>query len=492
MENGGIFVNYRLCDGSGRPRDHALFVEILSHELADHFGTRKVFIDISRSTSDGYPDELRTKLSTCDVLLVVIHPEWLYDLQRRRDELVDGELDRVHYEISAALNGTLHSGNLSARRPEVIPILLEKTDPPKSVELPEDIRELALLQAFRLRFGYLTADLTRLLTELEVHTNTCWPPSPTPDPKTRNCSREIPSRVALRQRVSRGLIAAAFVTHFLIFMPEEQPEWTSATALLLWSALTIVGTLLGTVATTMFGRTIHRMEHHVHSLSALWLLTVRLGIVVMAEILFLPPLIAELDEETAYNLYVVGILANIILFFCFFGVTIRKIWEDSEWPPRVSAQPMELRRTIARLEHRLASLWHPPLSRIQREQAWMIVHQLDSAVAALRRMVDYTRTRQDWLRVGYPKLALGYTVWLTATLGLTVASMHEMFNQGHSPDWYLWVPMVGIVACVCGIGTMELMFRHDHRTLRWLIEEIEENRESRLLRHMPAHRTGRP
>lgn len=93
-----------------------------------------------------------------------------------------------------------------------------------------------------------------------------------------------------------------------------------------------------------------------------------------------------------------------------------------------------------------------------------------------------------WLRSGCPNLAVGYAVWLAATLGLTVATMHEMFSHGHSPDWYLWVPVIGAVACGSGAGTMELMFRHDRRVQRWFIEEIEQNRESRLLRHMPAYR----
>lgn len=171
MSNGGIFINYRRCDGTGSPREHALFVEILSHELAEHFGDSNVFIDTSECAINGSPAKLSTKLTV--------------------------------------LNGNHHHTGRSERRPEVIPVLLEKTDPPKLCELPEDIKELAVLQAFRLRFGSLTNGLTQLFAELEIHTSPSWPLSPAPDPQTPNnrlerTGRNMPGRLASRSRVRFG------------------------------------------------------------------------------------------------------------------------------------------------------------------------------------------------------------------------------------------------------------------------------------------------
>ena len=80
-EPGGIFISYRQCDARGGLRDHAMFVEALSLQLAQHFGEKQVFIDRSRRLGTEDPkereQERERRLATCDVLLVIIHPEWL-------------------------------------------------------------------------------------------------------------------------------------------------------------------------------------------------------------------------------------------------------------------------------------------------------------------------------------------------------------------------------------------------------------------------------
>lgn len=485
MKNGGIFINYRRCDRSGNPRDHALFVDMLTQELADHFGADNVFIDASTNMIGGRLDEPRNKLTRCDVFLAVIHPEWLDDLRKQRESLADGELDPVHYEISTTLNGIRRSRDRTTHHPEVIPILLEKADPPKSGELPEDIRELALLQAFRLRFGSLSADLTRLRTELEMHTVSCWPPPPTTvarEPRTQNNSLGISGRTAPGQLASLVPAAATFSVAFSGFAPDEKWEWASTTYLLIWSATTILMTLLGVLATTIFGRSFHRMEHHIQSLSEIWFLTARLAIVAMALILLLP-LTGEFGG--VFLLFVIGIPLNVILAYYIIAAAIRGLREDSRWPPQFSLRPMALRRTIVRLEQQLTSLWHPSLTRIQREQAWTIIHQLDNAVAILREAADLVWTRRSWLRADRPKLAAGYGVWLAATLGLSIASMYESAARDDALGWYLSIP-IGVVACGLGIGSVELIYRNDRKARHWFIEEIEKDREDRLLRHLPA------
>lgn len=117
----------------------------------------------------------------------------------------------------------------------------------------------------------------------------------------------------------------------------------------------------------------------------------------------------------------------------------------------------------------------------------MIIHQLDSAVATLRETADRIHTRRGWLRACGSTLAVGYAVWLATTLGLAVISLHESSSQENALVVYLSIP-IGVLACMLGIGTMELFFRHDRRAQRWLIEEIEKDRENRLLRHMPVYR----
>lgn len=489
MESGGIFINYCRCGGSGNPHDHALFVETLSHELADYFGERNVFIDNSTNSTDGYPDELQTKLATCDVLLVVIHPEWLDDLRERRDRLTDGDVDHVHHEIGSALNGALRSTDSQVHRPEVVPILLEGAQQPKSIELPEDIRELALLQAFRLRFGSLTTDLTRLRTELEIHTVPSWFSVSGSEPKTQTHPRGIFRHSAPGRAASRGLTAAAAAIGFLAGMSTTIKYPPSMTHLLMSSALSILTTLLCAVVVTVLGRGFYRMERYVHSLPMVWVLIVRLAVLIVVMTL-LVQLTAEPDQLFFPLLpLTIGVLGGSILTFCVFAVTVRDVQEDSGWPPRVTTRPMTLRRALVRLDHHLTSLWQPPLSRIQREQTRSIIHQLNSALVIVRTTAECTRTRRKWLRYGCPRLVAGYAVWLVATLGLAVASMHESSIRGDDPGWYLSVP-IGVVACGLGIVTMELIFRSDRKNWNWFIEETENNLENQLLRNTHIGQDG--
>ena len=375
------------------------------------------------------------------------------------------------------------------------------TESPKSVDLPEGIKELAHLQAFRLRFGSFTADLARLIEALEVHTITCWPPSPASNPKPQNSSPEISRNKVPGYAASRGLIATAFAISFILFMPREQPEWASTTTLLAWSVGTIMGTLLGATAATIFRGPLYEIEHQAYSLPAVWLSTVRLGLVLMATVLFLA-LTASLSQTSFHPIIVLaGLLGNLILSFSIYAATIRGLQEDTEWPPRFSARPMELCRTIVRLQGHLNSSLsgHSQPSRTQREQISSIIHQLDSAVTTLCGLENRARSRRNWLR-DRPRLTAVYAAWLAANLGLTVTTMHESPTQVDSLNWYLWVA-IGIAACGFGIGTMELIFHNDHKAWSPFLEKIkkdieilkktETNIKNRLQWHTPTYQKER-
>lgn len=76
MHNSGvhgakIFINYR----NG---DHTPLVNELYEQLAHHFGADQVFLDRYTIRPGGrYPNELRDGVAHADVLISIIHREWL-------------------------------------------------------------------------------------------------------------------------------------------------------------------------------------------------------------------------------------------------------------------------------------------------------------------------------------------------------------------------------------------------------------------------------
>ncbi|MGH4017304.1 MAG: toll/interleukin-1 receptor domain-containing protein [Pseudonocardiaceae bacterium] len=194
--SGGIFINYRRCDVHGGRRCHAMFVEALSHQLAHHFGGQQVFIDRSTRPGSEYPTVLKQKLLACEVLLVVIHAEWLEDLQSRRET---GK-DWVHCEIATVLD----------REPKavVIPVMLDDAPLPDGEKLTEDIQGLLLSQTFRLRSGSLPDDLTRLVAELETYVRPSWP-APEVDDKKMTKPRPASVRAALGWALGAFILALA-------------------------------------------------------------------------------------------------------------------------------------------------------------------------------------------------------------------------------------------------------------------------------------------
>src|SRR5882724_5215294 len=93
----GIFISYRRADVSadaGRICDH----------LRRHFGTSRVFFDIDEiSPSEDFVDLLEKRLSTCDILVVIIGSRWLSVTDENGRPRLDAESDFVHIEIATAL-----------------------------------------------------------------------------------------------------------------------------------------------------------------------------------------------------------------------------------------------------------------------------------------------------------------------------------------------------------------------------------------------------
>jgi TIR domain-containing protein len=129
-----IALSYRRDDTSwivGR-----IFDRLKAHYELDgrRDGDNAVFIDYD-STPLGldFRTHIKAVLDDCDVLLVIIGPQWTGGTATHRLSTTDW----VRIEIEIALN----------RKIPTIPVLIDRTPLPQPEELPEEIRDLAFRQA---------------------------------------------------------------------------------------------------------------------------------------------------------------------------------------------------------------------------------------------------------------------------------------------------------------------------------------------------------
>ncbi len=147
----GVFINYRVAD-------NPLGAAGIHDGLVRLFGNDMVFRDcVSLEAGSLYPRRIWSALEGADVVVAVIGPRWLATAGDASGvRLIDRPRDWVRRELAWAFrHGT-----------RVLPVLLKDTPDdarlPGVAELPESIRELALIQAFSFsprRFG---ADLDQL------------------------------------------------------------------------------------------------------------------------------------------------------------------------------------------------------------------------------------------------------------------------------------------------------------------------------------------
>ena len=146
----GIFISYRRSESrhaAGR----------LADDLVYAFGPQAIFRDIEGiDPGVDFSRALEKALATCNVMLVLIGPQWLgiTDPQGRRR--LDQPGDWIRQEIANALQRDIR----------VIPVLLEGAALPEADELPADLQGLVRRQALELADGRWRGDLQRLVETL--------------------------------------------------------------------------------------------------------------------------------------------------------------------------------------------------------------------------------------------------------------------------------------------------------------------------------------
>ena len=142
----GIFVSYRRDDASG-------WAGRLYEHLAREWGPDRVFMDIDAiAPGEDFRQAIARTIETCDVVLVVIGPNWLTILDEAGHRRLENETDTHRAEVVAALAGDVR----------VIPVLVGGAAMPAVAELPEPLRELAYRNAARVDDRRFSSDVEML------------------------------------------------------------------------------------------------------------------------------------------------------------------------------------------------------------------------------------------------------------------------------------------------------------------------------------------
>ncbi len=147
-----IFISYRRDDSSD-------FTGRLSDRLLAHFGPGSIFVDVDAiPIGTDFVTFLGQAVRQCDVLLVVIGPNWLDAGSGAGHRRLDSPHDFVRVEIEAAI----------ARGIPVVPVLVGAAQVPRAEDLPDSLKELAFRNAAAVRSGPdFHHDLDRLIRGLQ-------------------------------------------------------------------------------------------------------------------------------------------------------------------------------------------------------------------------------------------------------------------------------------------------------------------------------------
>lgn len=150
---GKIFLSYRRKDAA------AGFALALFHRLEQSFPSENLFMDVEGGIGAGqdFVQALEDEVSACDVMLVLIGPDWLTATDERGSRRLDNPEDFVRIEVELALR--------FGKR--VIPVLVQQTDMPRADALPESLMPLARRHAVGLTQERFKADAQGLIKALE-------------------------------------------------------------------------------------------------------------------------------------------------------------------------------------------------------------------------------------------------------------------------------------------------------------------------------------
>jgi hypothetical protein len=164
---GSIFLNYR--------RKQAEWPTLrLRDRLVEAFGAGRVFTDIDNiQPGQDFTKVLEAAVGSCRVLLAVIGQDWVNAVDEGNRRRLEDPSDWVRVEIESAL-----------RRPKVlvIPVLLDGARMPRVEQLPGELAQLSMRQAFEVTAGGFDTQVGTLISTLQkiFDQPSVQPPGPLP------------------------------------------------------------------------------------------------------------------------------------------------------------------------------------------------------------------------------------------------------------------------------------------------------------------------
>src|ERR1700722_14818323 len=149
---GKIFLSYWREDAAG-------FALALFGRLEQSFSSERLFMDVEGGIGAGqdFVRVIEDEVSLCDVMLVLIGPDWLTVTDEEGRRRLENPEDFVRVEVESALK--------FGKR--VIPVLVHKTEMPRADALPEPLKALARRKAVGVTQERFKADAQGLIKALE-------------------------------------------------------------------------------------------------------------------------------------------------------------------------------------------------------------------------------------------------------------------------------------------------------------------------------------
>lgn len=147
-----IFICYR------RSGEGAGFGGRIADKLVKHFGHAQCFRDIENiEKGTDFVESIKYATSICELLLVVIGPDWITLKDEQGNVKIQDKNDFVRLEVGTAL----------ARGIRVIPVLVGGAKVPSEEQLPEDLKPLVRRQSHELTDQRWDYDSDQLLKSIE-------------------------------------------------------------------------------------------------------------------------------------------------------------------------------------------------------------------------------------------------------------------------------------------------------------------------------------
>lgn len=150
-----VFVSYRRSDApaaAGR----------IAAQLSEHFGQRRVFLDVQGiPPSRAWDESIEQALQRCCAGLVVIGRQWLAPAA----SAAPGSAPRLH-QAGDVVRQEIEQ--LLARRKAIFPVLVEGMALPDAAALPDGLRDLLRFQAVALDNGNWDVTMAGLIREIEA------------------------------------------------------------------------------------------------------------------------------------------------------------------------------------------------------------------------------------------------------------------------------------------------------------------------------------